>query len=1709
MLTATEGSSIKTFIRVRPNSHPATHSLLSLSDSQVAIDGYSFSFDGVLNQHSSQLDVFTLLGREICLHALRGYNATIFAYGQTGSGKTFTMQGPTSFLQGINPLSGIIQRTLDFLFSYTPDPTDDINLTSPPQIKILHYVEIYNEVIYDLLQDGETVCALRDLGSQVLLLGAKEVAVDSLDSALRVLEDGRRNRTTFATDMNRESSRSHSVLTLQITTKTTSGTTISRLSLVDLAGSERQKSTSTTGDRLREGNHINKSLLSLSHCIRALVDISNGKQRHVHYRDSKLTFLLKDSLGGNAKVSLVATVAEDSASLASTGAGVGGETMSTLRFAGMARLVKTRAMLNIKQDEDVEELRRQVLRLKQELMELKANPENFKHRGVSPTDPTHVDPNSSEFTELTHRDRVDGTDITVSPDEETLILVIKQIHARLKDSETTVSSLTSKLDSLEKIIQYQTKQIQSEKMMKRFKELQLEKYELMKSTSGIEIAQNSHPYQQIVKLEESLNFVLKELSNPQKDPTTLKFAVQVVDLQSKLKQYESLSTDLQNLSILKSTLQKIEDGVVERLVKWKDEEEKRFEEFKGEVEGEWKRRCEERERECEVVQRECEELKEKMKELNEIQNSRRQSILITDTQRDTLSDSAKENIPTSTTTSSSTNTNGTKTGAKQNEEKRFELVTLAGAEPQFATEDDVVSEESLQIQRLMIEIENYQIMLNKSENENLELRARIAVLEEESKIGINTAFKTARDMRSDVERMVHEVEDVLEEKQKLSLDVLELNSQLIESKEIIKEFEKSMEASAVLVHELEQSKLQNEQKITLLTTQLSSLTSLKPTLSSTSTQTDDPHPPSQTTKKPHESDTETITNLQTQLESLQSYHTSLLSTTSLLESTISTLQSENTQLQQHASTLQSSFSNLQEKYTMLGQKLHEVEIKKRIGEEELEILRYERDKSEEELKRRGEDEERWGKRVKVLEGEKGELERFLEEKDKLISKLRQENEQFLRNNNPHAKIQYLAELKKENNDLRNERATLLSRFEALETVLKTTNTVANRVGASEQGDGVIPSVYDFAGQDVYSSLQQLFVTTNAVYVVVFDIKKMFPVKNKRAGVWRWIGRNKKIDSSDISIDELQVVLSWLSTIVLRAPDAKILLVGTQADGSDFDGDALSLKIAEKLKRLEDLIPKPVIEQLVLDGDGLVFVCSAKTGKGISKLKRAIEKTVKLSVAEAEEKPLGWIRFHDELASRVNVKDCKMVYSVEEMMQLWIEGHDLFGISSEEDLKENIFLEDYVFPDPQTLINVICSLFRWSFDPPTIADVDPKNRKIGIDERVHDLIFSLMKEFDLFCEIKKFEPRCGVFSKGDVIIPCLLPESHIDSNILAEYGIRTNYIPVDLVFSLKDNTLPKGLYHQLAIRFASNSRRGSNPRVHLYSAIVSLGENDLMIMKEELIYGVVTIRLFISNSEDLQLEFIRSWMIIESTISAVLEAHWSMRSKAVAWNLLVQCNGVYTAKQHPIPHGLTVITEFNSKFPKSPVFCDHPSHDGCKLDLSPLRPYWYASTDDKSEIRSFGMRTLNLDLKNTVMLSYSWGEKDPITKKYPDQEKVKSLKVSLEKRNFDVWMDVFYMNGNMISKMKNVIEECAVMIACVSSSYHKENSNAYDEFLYACARKRDRVVGVKLTPDADMLGGAYGFKKGYHHLFYDISGDDKDFYEKSLDDLSDHLRALII
>ncbi|NXO99880.1 KIF15 protein, partial [Certhia brachydactyla] len=379
--SSVEGDAIKVFVRVRPPSDRAAladgdHGLcLSvLSSNTIRLHSKPepkiFTFDYVANMETTQESVFSSVAKNIVESCMNGYNGTIFAYGQTGSGKTFTMMGPSDSDNFTHSLRGVIPRSFEYLFFLIEREKEKAGSGKSFLCKC-SFIEIYNEQIFDLLDSASAGLFLREhIKKGVFVDGAVEQVLSSAAEAYQVLTMGWRNRRVASTSMNRESSRSHAVFTITVESmeKTNEVVNIrsSLLNLVDLAGSERQKDTHTEGLRLKEAGNINRSLSCLGQVITALVDVGNGKQRHVCYRDSKLTFLLRDSLGGNAKTCIIANVHPGSKCF--------GETLSTLNFAQRAKLIKNKAVVNEDTQGNVSQLQAEVKKLKEQLAQLTSVP---------------------------------------------------------------------------------------------------------------------------------------------------------------------------------------------------------------------------------------------------------------------------------------------------------------------------------------------------------------------------------------------------------------------------------------------------------------------------------------------------------------------------------------------------------------------------------------------------------------------------------------------------------------------------------------------------------------------------------------------------------------------------------------------------------------------------------------------------------------------------------------------------------------------------------------------------------------------------------------------------------------------------------------------------------------------------------------------------------------------------------------------------------------------------------------------------------------------------------------------------------------------------------------------------------------------------------------------------------------------------------------
>ncbi|ABO97586.1 predicted protein, partial [Ostreococcus lucimarinus CCE9901] len=319
----------------------------SVRESVAGKAALSFAYDHVCDQSSAQEEIFERVGRDAVDGVVEGYHGCVLAYGQTGAGKTYSMQGGDALDA---PNAGLIPRALKRLFERCESARNAaIEAGGACEIEVkCSYLEIYNETLRDLLMntehDGPAPNVREDAKRGTFVENLHEERVHGAEQTYETFLRGAANRRVGQTNMNADSSRSHSVFTISVESRTKAHPTApttkksALLHLVDLAGSERQKSTDAAGERLKEASAINKSLSALGNVIKALVDVADGKERHVPYRDSKLTFLLKDALGGRARCTLLACVSPAHVNVE--------ETMSTLKFAQRAKLVKVRAVAN-------------------------------------------------------------------------------------------------------------------------------------------------------------------------------------------------------------------------------------------------------------------------------------------------------------------------------------------------------------------------------------------------------------------------------------------------------------------------------------------------------------------------------------------------------------------------------------------------------------------------------------------------------------------------------------------------------------------------------------------------------------------------------------------------------------------------------------------------------------------------------------------------------------------------------------------------------------------------------------------------------------------------------------------------------------------------------------------------------------------------------------------------------------------------------------------------------------------------------------------------------------------------------------------------------------------------------------------------------------------------------------------------------------------
>ncbi|GBG30932.1 Kinesin-like protein KIF15 [Hondaea fermentalgiana] len=476
-----QGSHVQVFVRVRPSEivsgqsdairRSGTPAVRQISSTIIGADPSAspaneeqrFVYDGVFDGKSTQEEVYAACGEPLVSEVVKGFNCTVLAYGQTGSGKTHTIFGPDLALEDPDSaMRGVLPRLLEDLFARFKTEAREHD-----KMEFLckgGLVEIYNERVHDLLDGAsDTNLQLREsMQRGVYVEGQSEVVFDTAQEALDTVRRGAEGRRVGATAMNRESSRSHTVFTLTLESRKpdADGVVVSRTSrvnIVDLAGSERQKLTKATDERLAEANFINKSLLCLGTVISSLAALADATgpslRPHIKYRDSKLTFLLRDSLGGNSKTHMIANVNPSMHFI--------GETLSTLKFAQRAKRVRNKAKVN----EDLASaslasLRAQVERLKAELAAAHANSSGPLRPLGSPTEhPEGDEPSSSAPQDEFALERVEQLLAHALASAEAARRRAEELTALVKSQSAAREQLTKALSSQKSLFKLKTGQV--------------------------------------------------------------------------------------------------------------------------------------------------------------------------------------------------------------------------------------------------------------------------------------------------------------------------------------------------------------------------------------------------------------------------------------------------------------------------------------------------------------------------------------------------------------------------------------------------------------------------------------------------------------------------------------------------------------------------------------------------------------------------------------------------------------------------------------------------------------------------------------------------------------------------------------------------------------------------------------------------------------------------------------------------------------------------------------------------------------------------------------------------------------------------------------------------------------------------------------------------------------------------------------------------
>ncbi|XP_072992341.1 kinesin-like protein KIN-12G [Typha latifolia] len=519
-----------------------------------------FTFDHVADEHVSQEKLFKVAGVPMVENCVAGYNSCMFAYGQTGSGKTHTMLGDIEGGTRRHSVNcGMTPRVFEYLFSRIQKEKE---IRRDEKLRFTckcSFLEIYNEHILDLLDPNSANLQIReDARKGVYVENLTEYEVSSARDVMQQLIQGAANRKVAATNMNRASSRSHSVFTCVIESKWESqGIThhrFSRLNLVDLAGSERQKSSGAEGERLKEATNINKSLSTLGLVIMNLVGLSNKKSLHVPYRDSKLTFLLQDSLGGNSKTIIIANISPSNCCAL--------ETLSTLKFAQRAKFIRNNAIVNEDASGDVLSMRMQIQQLKKEVNRLRGlvnggseKPEGDGLCGTLLESPGSFkwDVGQGECSPLTFDKRLSQR----KEYEAALVAAFR----RDQEKEMTLKAISAGKQAAEQLAAQRTEEVRSLKMRLRFREEAVKRLEAVASGK---LSVEAHLLQEKDELLKEIEALRNQID---RNPEITRFAMETLQLKEELRRLQAFVEEGER-EIMQEQITVLQDKLLEAL-DWK------------------------------------------------------------------------------------------------------------------------------------------------------------------------------------------------------------------------------------------------------------------------------------------------------------------------------------------------------------------------------------------------------------------------------------------------------------------------------------------------------------------------------------------------------------------------------------------------------------------------------------------------------------------------------------------------------------------------------------------------------------------------------------------------------------------------------------------------------------------------------------------------------------------------------------------------------------------------------------------------------------------------------------------------------------------------------------------------------------------------------------------------------------------------------------